>query len=148
MKKLALLFVLLMIGATIPAATVAAAVAKPVAHQAPALPVQKPPYRNPTYTTLGGKLTNPPVTWTISGTVKFRYAGKVYSVPNSPVYIISRYYNYQTKSSGPWKLRITCKTDSNGFFEHDVMPKLFTQFQAEFRGTNTLMGSTSNVITI
>lgn len=152
MKKLALLLALLMIGAATPAATVAAAVVKPVAQQAPALPVPKRGTVFPTYTTLYASNYHPAknVNFYLGGTVTYLYAGKTSGAPNNSVYSNVRFYNERTKSWGGWLFPVWLfTTNSKGIFGHNfvyVGPPV--QFQAVFRGTNTLRASTSKVITI
>jgi len=152
MKYLALLLVLLMIGAMIPVATVSAAVVKPVAQQAPALPVQKSdPFPAHTFTTLYATNYHPPLNafFTLGGSVTSRYAGKVYAVPNNRVYTYYRYYISKTKSWEAWVPWADPKTDSNGHFSfRQQAGSGLIQFKATFRGAKLLFASTSNVITV
>jgi len=148
MKKLAILLVLLIIGATIPAATVvAAAVVKP-AMQAAALPKPGPTQQGlPTVTTLHWLREAPsPIGGSVSSNGPLEVGGPN-PVTNSPVQIYVRCYDCPKKSWEQWRLFKTVYTDHRGDFNLGTLQGAGTvQFRAVFPGSSTLRPSISNVL--
>jgi len=150
-KHLALLLVLLMIGAMVPVATVAAAVVKP-AMQAAVTPKSGIHIRFPTDTSLYATNYHPPkyTGFTVGGTVTYRVGGVNRPLSDNPVQIQQRVYNPITNGWGVWKPYDTWRTSQSGGFARVLVgvKEGHVQFKAVYLGSGYLLPSTSNVIDV
>jgi len=151
-KHLALLLVVIMLAATIPVATVSAAVVKPVAQQAPVTPKSGIHIRFPTDTSLYASNYHPPkyTAYTIAGGVTYRVGGVNRPLSDNPVQIQQRVYNPITKGWGVWGLYETPYTSQSGGFTRVLVgvKEGHVQLKAVYLGSGYLLPSTSNVIDV